>query len=67
MLIIDEERYFLEKETATKFGLSLSWFRRARYEDDGPPYCKLNGRVFYNEKTVTEWFKNNLKSSDGTR
>ncbi|CAB4126886.1 hypothetical protein UFOVP260_49 [uncultured Caudovirales phage] len=60
MLNINGEKYLVEKEISAKYGLSIHWFRRARYEENGPVYHKLHGNVYYKEEDVIEWFKENL-------
>lgn len=60
MLTIKGERYFVEKELSSKYGLSIHWFRRARYEGKSPIYHKLKGKVYYKENEVDAWFKENM-------
>lgn len=60
MLTINGEKYLVEKEMSRLFGLSIHWFRRARYEGRSPVYHKLNGKVYYNEAEVNDWFKTNM-------
>lgn len=60
MLKIDGKKYLVEKELSSKYGLSIHWFRRARYEGHTPTYHKLNGKVYYDEALVDEWLKDNL-------
>lgn len=60
MLTIEGQKYLLEKELSTKYGLSVHWFRRARYEGKSPAYYKLHGKVYYNELNVDNWFKANM-------
>lgn len=61
MITILGEKYLMEKEVASKYGLSTQWFRRARYCNNSPVYHKLHGKVYYKEENVDEWFKENLK------
>lgn len=60
MLIIAGEKYLVEKEVSTKYGLSIHWFRKQRYSKKSPTYHKLQGKVYYKEADVDEWFKENL-------
>ena len=60
MLTINGEQYLVEKEVSAKYGLSIHWFRRARYDGHTPKFHRLNGKVYYTEKEVNEWFKENL-------
>lgn len=57
MLKLDGERFLADKEASNKYGLSVHWFRRARYIKKGPPYIKMNGRILYRESSLDEWFK----------
>lgn len=59
-MIVDGAKYITEKEVASHYGRSIKWVRRIRYSDKEFPYYKLNGRVFFNELEVDQWFKNNL-------
>jgi hypothetical protein len=61
MLLIDGVQYLVEKEAAAWYGLSIHWFRRARYTGHSPSYHKLNGKVFYTVREIDKWFKENLK------
>lgn len=61
MLILDGVKYLVEKEVSAKYGLSVHWFRKARYDGKSPPYHKLNGKVYYTEEHVDNWLKQNLK------
>lgn len=60
MIKVAGVNYLMEKELANKYGLSLQWFRRARYEGKSPIYHKLHGHVYYKEDQVDDWFKENL-------
>jgi len=60
MITIAGEKYLVEKELSNKYGLSKHWFRKARYEGKSPTYHKLNGKVYYKEDQVDEWFKSHL-------
>jgi hypothetical protein len=60
MLTIDNDKYMVEKELSAKYGLSVQWFRRARYEGKSPIYHKLHGKVYYREQDVDNWFKDNM-------
>lgn len=46
-----EKIYMTEKEAAIRYGYSVHWFRRTRWEGNGPPFLKMNnsqtGRIFY--------------------
>jgi predicted DNA-binding transcriptional regulator AlpA len=63
MIKVADEQYLAEKELTSKFGLSLQWFRRARYEGKCPRYFKLHGKFYYKEQDVVAWFKENMKPS----
>lgn len=62
MLTVSGKKYFVEKELSVKYGLSVHWFRKARYTGEGPVYHKLNGKIYYLESNVEEWFDRNLVS-----
>lgn len=64
MITIAGEKYLVEKELSSKYGLSVYWFRKARYAGRTPNYHKLNGKVYYKENEVDEWFKENLKPNE---
>lgn len=60
MLRIDGRKFLVEKELSQKYGLSIHWFRKARYQGKTPAYHKLNGKVYYQEEIVDEWLKANM-------
>ena len=62
MLTVNGVKYFNEKQVSQRYGLSVSWFRKARYSGNSPTYHKLNGKIFYDIDNVDEWFKENLKT-----
>jgi hypothetical protein len=62
MIQIDGVKYVTEKEISARYGLSVEWFRKARYSDKGLPYRKLKRNVFYDINDVDKWFKDNLKT-----
>jgi len=61
MMTINGEKYLVEKELSAKYGLSVHWFRRARYEGKSPTYHKFRGKIYYKEDQVDQWFKENMK------
>lgn len=61
-MIIDGIKYLTEKEISSNYGLSTHWFRKNRFRNKKLPYYKLNGKVYYNETEVADWFKINLKA-----
>jgi hypothetical protein len=61
MLVIDNTFYLNEKEISTKYGISVSWLRRARWIKKSPPYFTLNGKIYYTMENVDKWLKDNLK------
>lgn len=46
-----------EKEAAQRYPYSVHWFRRARWEGNGPRFIKVGRRVMYVFKEIDEWFK----------
>lgn len=63
MIRISGVNYLVEKEVSQKYGLSLQWFQRARYNHNGPTYHKLHGKFYYTEEEVEAWFKENMVSN----
>jgi hypothetical protein len=61
-MVLDGITYFTEKELAGRYDLSLRWLQRTRLTSKDMPYYKLHGRVYYNEKEIDKWFKDNLKA-----
>lgn len=52
-----------EKFCAERYGKSRSWFQRARWAGNGPPYLKVGNSVRYNIKVTDEWFNARVISS----
>ena len=59
-MIVDGKHYITEKEIASLHNMPLKWIQHIRYSNKDFPYYKLNGRVYFNEKEVDNWFKQNL-------
>jgi hypothetical protein len=62
MLVLDGIEYFVEKEVSARYGLSVHWFRNARYSNNSPKYYKLNGRVLYTIADIDNWMRAHLMS-----
>ena len=60
MLIMNGVKYITEKEVSRNIGLSVSWFRKARYSGHCPNYHKLKGKIYYTVEDVDQWFRDNL-------
>lgn len=61
MLLLEGTQYLVEKEVSARYGLSIHWFRKARYTGNTPPYYKLNGKIYYTVDTIDKWLKEHLK------
>lgn len=61
-MIIEGKTYLTEKEVSRKFGMSVSWIRKLRYEDNFPFY-KMKKKVFFDDYEIESWLKQNLKKS----
>lgn len=60
-----EKLYITEKEAVVRYGYSRSWFQRARWAGESPPFIKVNGgRILYPIAHTDAWFNNfGLKTS----
>ena len=61
-----DQLYITEKEAAYRYGYSVQWFQRSRWQggDYGPKYLKIRGKVLYPLKETDKWFaKHSLRSS----
>lgn len=56
-------KYISDKEASKKYGFSISWFQRERFNKTGPRFIKLNGKgkVFYPVEETDNWFKNKMQ------
>jgi hypothetical protein len=61
MITLDGVQYLGEKEVSSKYGLSVHWFRKARYEGNTPTYYKLNDKVYYTCEDVEKYLKERIK------
>lgn len=50
------KRAVSEKEAAAIYPYSRSWFQRARWAGNSPPYIKVRGRVMYPLNELDKWF-----------
>lgn len=64
MLVLNGVEYLVEKEVAAKYGLSIHWFRNARYNKHSPKYYKLNGKVLYTSDDIDNWMKEHLTAKN---
>lgn len=52
-----EKLYITEKEAMVRYGYSRSWFQRARWAGESPPFIKINGgRILYPIAQADAWF-----------
>ncbi len=58
-----QKRFVSDKEAAAVFGLSRSWFQRARWRGDGPPFIKIGAAVRYDLDTLQGWFASRSATS----
>jgi hypothetical protein len=59
-MVVNGKNYITEKEIANQHGIPLKWIQNIRYSNKDFPYYKLNGRLYFNEEEVDNWFKDNL-------
>jgi len=57
------KKNYTEKEAAEVYGPSVAWFRRKRWEGDGPLFIKLPGMVLYPVEELEAFFKSRLRKS----
>ena len=60
MIEFDGNKYITDKEAATRYGYSKSWFQRQRHKKLPPPYIKTRGKVYYCINDLDRWFKENV-------
>jgi hypothetical protein len=64
MLTFDNKIYLTDKEAATRYGFSDSWFQKQRCKDQGPPYIRVFNKIYYDQSILDEWFKKQRKVVD---
>lgn len=60
------KRYFTESEASDVYGPSVAWFRRKRWQGDGPAFVKMEGRggmVLYPVCELENYFSSRLRKS----
>lgn len=57
------KRNLTEVEAAEIYGPSVAWYRRARWQGDGPVYVKLSGKVLYPVDELERFFAGRLRKS----
>lgn len=57
----DPKKYMDSKQLAERFSVAESSIRRQRMQETGPPYVRLNGRIYYEIAAVDKWEKDQLK------
>lgn len=55
-------KYMTDKEAADRYGYSQSWFQKARWKGNSPPFLKFRGKgkVLYDVMATDLWFKENM-------
>lgn len=53
----------VSEQEATAWGPSVHWFRRARWQGDGPAFIKLKGSVLYPVAELDRFFNARLVKS----
>jgi predicted DNA-binding transcriptional regulator AlpA len=58
-------KYITDKECATRYSYSQSWFQKRRANKQDPKFMQLQGRgkVYYPLDETDKWFKDNLETS----
>jgi len=62
MIEIDKVKYITVKEASKRYGFSISWFKKKRFEKT-PPFSTrfLNrGKILYPLESTDRWFKENI-------
>lgn len=62
-----EKLNLTEGEAAAEYGPSVHWFRRARWEGNGPRFIKLAGKVLYPRTELEAFFAARLRRSTSDR
>jgi len=52
-----DKKFITEKDAATRYSYSASWFRNRRYRQELPPYIKVKGKILYDVEAVDKWFR----------
>jgi hypothetical protein len=52
-----------ETEASERYGMSVHWYRRARWAGDGPKFIKLSGSVLYPVTELDAFFNARLVKS----
>ena len=54
-----------EHEAAAQYGMSVHWYRRARWQGNGPKFIKLVGAVLYPRAELEKFFNAHVVSNTG--
>jgi hypothetical protein len=57
------KKNYTEKEASYIYGPSVAWFRRKRWEGDGPQFIKLTGMVLYPVDELESYFSSRIRKS----
>ncbi len=52
-----------ETEASEQWGMSVHWYRRARWAGDGPKFIKLSGAVLYPVSELEAFFNSRMVKS----
>ena len=62
--ISESQDLLTEKQAAHRYGVSLSWLKRARFQKNGPDYYIRDWIVSYPTKETDAWFKSHKVKMD---
>lgn len=59
-------KYITRKEAASRYGLSIAWFKLRQQRHEEPHFVKIGGRgrVYYDVLKTDQWFKENMKECE---
>lgn len=61
---MDARKYVTEKQASELYSKSVHWFRRARWQGNGPAYAKISGgSVLYPIAELDRFFSSRLVKS----
>lgn len=66
MLTILGHQFMTDKEASTRYGYSISWFRKMRSLKMGPKHIQIigGGKVLYPLEATDEWFSERMKEKE---
>ncbi len=61
--LIEAKKNLTETEASEEYGMSVHWYRRARWAGNGPEFIKLGAAILYPRVNLDAFFSSRIRKS----